>query len=132
MILNKVCTCLFFIATTVLAAFVFAQLARDVCNLFSLNNYYLYWLKILISDFSGIVCAFFLILVILILRPDVFMFIEKCIYELSKIKWPSFSETKVSTFLVIIISCFIAILIALFDIFFSWLTNNKFILGYFI
>lgn len=130
--LNKIYVYLFFVVITALAAFVFSQLVRDVYNLFLINNYHLYWLNIFISDFIGIVCACFLVLIVLISRPDAFIFIEKCIYELSKIKWPSFSETKVATFLVIIISCFIATLIAVFDIVFSWLTNNKFIIGFFI
>jgi len=57
------------------------------------------------------------------------LFIEQCIVELDKVASPSWQETKIATYTVIVTSLIASVILGLFDTVFGWLTNHNFFLG---
>jgi preprotein translocase SecE subunit len=56
-------------------------------------------------------------------------FIEQCVVELDKVAWPSWHETKIATYTVIVTSLVASVILGLFDGVFGWLTNHNLFLG---
>ena len=56
-------------------------------------------------------------------------FIEQCVIELDKVAWPSWRETRVATYTVIVTSLVASFILGLFDTVFGWLTNHNLFLG---
>jgi preprotein translocase SecE subunit len=57
-------------------------------------------------------------------------FIIQCIDELSKSYWPTWSETKMNVFIVILASVVMAVILGIFDLLFLWLTESNFFLEF--
>lgn len=56
-------------------------------------------------------------------HPKANGFLSEVVAELRKVNWPTFPETKLSTWVVIVTTIICSVIMGCFDFFWSWVTN---------
>ena len=119
----------FYVAASAVLGLILTLATREILSLariydapilghsFGLSNLIGYGLAVLIALYAAFLDK----------RPR--EFVEQCIIELDKVAWPSFQETKVATYTVVVVSLIAAVMLGFFDSIFGWLSSHDFFLG---
>jgi len=115
----------FFVVATAVVTLIFDLALSDIFNALRMENRPLLGPRFTTSTLvafalaagTAFLCAF-------VYRPARF-FIEQALGEMDKVHWPTWPETRVATFTVILTSTVAACILGVFDAVFSWLTANN-------
>ena len=112
-----------FIAVGILSWIVFAELFAWAMDLISVGlNSPLIGVNFRIADAIALLAA--AILVVYLRRHEkISTFSMEVGNELSKVKWPTWSETKMSTFVVVVVTLIISVILAFFDYLWSAISS---------
>lgn len=115
---------LFFVAASLLVATVLDFALTDLFVFFRIENGAILGEGFTLSTLVAVTAAAVAGLYTGMVNPRTRSFIEEVIVELDKVAWPTWADTKVSTFVVVVTSCIAAVILGVFDSVFSWLTAN--------
>lgn len=120
---------LFYVVSTLLAATVFTLATRELFGVFRVFDTPVLGQNFALSNLVGFALALIVLIYCAFLNQRARDFIEQCVEELHKVAWPSWPETRKSTYTVIVVSLVAALILGFFDSIFGWLSSHDFFLG---
>ena len=115
---------LFFIACTLVSAWVLDRAVASGMSLARINNAPILGDRFTTSTLAAVVVAA-AVAFVLWSRPKSKTFVGEVIDELYKVNWPDWGETKVSTLVVIVTSLIAAAILGVFDVTFGYISANN-------
>jgi len=116
---------LFFVGAALLCSFVLTLAFTDLFSLLRIQNTPILGDSFTLATLVGFTISFVAAIYFGIVNKRVSGLVEQCIVELEKVAWPSWSETKISTVTVVATSFVAAVILGVFDSFFSWVTSKN-------
>jgi preprotein translocase SecE subunit len=120
---------LFYIAATLLVSVVFNLALTDAFTYWRIEDTPILGARFTLVTLVSLILAAAAAVYAAFVNKKARAFVEQCIVELDKVAWPTWSDTKKSTFTVIITSLIAAVILGFFDTFFGWLTSHNLFLG---
>lgn len=116
---------LFFVASAMVVAMGFHYALRDIFAWIQLDNIAVLGDSFRLSTLIAASLALILAIFFGVLYAPSRRFVEQSILEFYKVAFPEWSETRLATFTVVIVSVVASLILGVFDAAFSWLTNNN-------
>jgi len=120
---------LFYIVSTLMITMIFNFAISDLFVFFRQENSALLGPKFTLSTLISLILAGSITVYVAFINKNARAFVEQAIVELEKVAWPTWNETRIATYTVIVTSLIAAVILGLFDTVFGWLTNNNLFLG---
>lgn len=115
---------LFFLLAIALVTMIFDLAFSEIFLLLGVENKPLLGARFSSSTLWGLIIASTIAALCAFLFQSARLFVEQSIVEMWKAHWPTWPETKLSTWTVIVTSFVAAIILGFFDTFFGWLTAS--------
>ncbi len=119
----------FFLAVSGLVAMVLDLALSDLFAFLRIQDTSLLGERFTLTTFLAVIIAGLIAAYTGLMNKKSKSFVTQCLEELNKSHWPTWPETKINTFTVIVTSIIAAIILGVFDSVFSWLTKNNLFLG---
>lgn len=116
---------LFFVASSAIVAAALNFGLRDIFTWLHINNPAIIGDNLRLSLVLGVSIAAVLGIFFGVFFKPSRNYIDQCVIEFEKVAWPEWSETKVATFTVVLVSFIASIILGVFDSVFSWLTSRN-------
>ena len=116
---------LFFVASALLLGYVFSLAFGDVFTWLRVVDRPILGPRFTLSTLSGLSLAVLIALWAGLVYKKTRNFVEQVVSEIDKVAWPTWLETRVATFTVIVTCCIAAAILGIFDGVFGWLSHNN-------
>lgn len=120
---------LFYIVSTLIVTMVLNLAISDVFAYFRQENTALLGPNFTLSTLLSLILASSIAIYAGFINKRSRAFVDESVVELEKVAWPSWDETRVATFTVMVTCVIAAAILGVFDSVFGWLTNNNLFLG---
>lgn len=115
----------FFMLSAFLLALALDFALKDLFSIINVDNHAILGANFRLSTLTGAGIAIVVALFCSFVYKRPRLYIEQVVQEFNKVAWPMWSETKVATFTVVVVSVIASVILGVFDIAFSWLTSHN-------